>query len=99
MIFPLQLIFLFRKISQNRKMNERQIMDLLRAGRVRLPPLSLEFTPAAGSDRADAIANVRWGDDRWSFAVEVKARSTPKYLKEAILMAREASSPPTTLRS
>ena len=78
-------------------MNGRQIMDLLRAGRVRLPPLSLEFTPAAGSDRADAIANVRWGDDRWSFAVEVKARSTPKYLKEAILMAREASSPPSTL--
>ncbi|GMR24118.1 MAG: hypothetical protein BMS9Abin37_2619 [Acidobacteriota bacterium] len=78
-------------------MKERQIMDLLRSGRVRLPPLALEFTPTEGYDRANAIADVRWGDDRWSFAVEVKARSTPKYLKEAILMAKEASSPPSTL--
>jgi hypothetical protein len=96
-IFPIAAIFLVRKIDYTGKMKERQIMDLMRAGRVRLPPLSIEFTPTAGYDGADATADVRWGDDRWSFAVEVKARSSPKYVKEAILMAREASSPPSTL--
>jgi len=60
----------------------KEMLDLLRRGKVELPPLSLRLIEAEprrdGLRRADAMVEASWGGKKARFLVECKALSTPK---------------------
>lgn len=60
----------------------KEMLDLLRRGKVELPPLSLrliEAEPRTGATRrSDALVEASWRGKRTRFLVECKALSTPK---------------------
>lgn len=70
------------------------------AGRLSLPPVSLRVvdwqSASARSARADATVEATWEGQTASFSAEIKQRSIPKLLREAIAKARETASPPET---
>ena len=68
------------------------ILDALRTGRVKLPPLDIKLAgiePEEDARRPDAYVDVRWGDSHFRFVVEIKSRATPKVVREAARQVRE----------
>ena len=77
-------------------MTESQVLQAFSKGRPVLPPLEVKVTGtelrARGTPtRVDAAVAVSWDGDRYEFAAEVKARSVPKVLTEAIADARRCA--------
>ncbi len=76
---------------------EKDLLKRLENGQIALPPLVLAVSPhetQAVEDRAtkaDAIIQVSWGDQQEDFAVEFKAGSTPKIIREAMYRVRAAA--------
>ncbi|HUU22653.1 MAG TPA: hypothetical protein VM389_08975 [Phycisphaerae bacterium] len=77
---------------------ETDILARLMAGEVSLPPVALRvlgFEPAGGGRvRAEAFIEASWEGQVVRFLVEAKALATPKALRQAIAVARDAASPP-----
>jgi len=79
---------------------ESDILARIEAGELLLPPAELcvlRIEPAAeGRARADALIEARWRGQSARLFAEVKRLATPKALQQAIVMARDAASPPET---
>ncbi|MGH9463682.1 MAG: hypothetical protein ACRD1X_20970 [Vicinamibacteria bacterium] len=73
-------------------MNEQEILSMIRAGQVRLPPLEVRLGPKPAPRAGDARLEVVWSGKRYPFVAALKARSTPKILRAALLEARRAAS-------
>lgn len=74
--------------------SEKEIVRQLEEGSLQIPPLKLRLSSrieGAGESGADAIVQVSWGKQREEFAVEFKAQSTPKVLREAMYRVRAAA--------
>ena len=86
------LIFSTEKIASIRKMlQEVDILEALRAGEVRLPPLEVElvgvepeFGSVRESGRPDAFVDVRWRERVVRFVAELKVQATPKMFRAAL---------------
>ncbi len=80
--------------------SEINILDWIQGGKLSLPPAELraiEIEPIGrAGPLADAIIEASWKDESLQFMVEVKKLATPKMLRQAIVMARDAASPPQT---
>ena len=74
-----------------------EMIELLREGKVSLPPLTfrtLERRPEVGGDRIfDALIEASWRDNRAKFAVECKSISTPKAFQDGLNRLKLASFP------
>jgi hypothetical protein len=81
-----------RKISTRKEM-----IDLLRSGKVVLPPLSfrvLKDRPETTKDRGfDALVGASWRGSTAKFAVECKFLSTPKAFKDGLNLLKTESFP------
>ena len=89
---------MIKKMERIRKMpTEREMIEQLRSGKVSLPPLSLRFLEedleAGGSLRFDAVVEISWRKSMEKFAVECKARSTPKAFQDGLNMLKTSSLP------
>ena len=73
-------------------MTEQQILDMIRAGEVRLPPVEVRLRLKPARRAGDARLDVVWSGKRYPFVAKLKARSTPKVLRAALLEARGAAS-------
>lgn len=75
----------------------KEMLDLLRRGRVELPPLSLrliEAEPQAGATRrSDALIEASWRGKKARFLVECKALSTPKAFQAGLNQLKAAPLP------
>jgi hypothetical protein len=75
----------------------KEMHDLLRRGRVELPPLSLrliEAEPQAGATRrSDALIEASWRGKKARFLVECKALSTPKAFQAGLNQLKAAPLP------
>lgn len=68
-----------------------EAIQRLRSGKVRLPPLSIEVLEAPAFKEGlelDALLRLGWQGESFTFAVEYKARATPKALSNAIFETR-----------
>jgi hypothetical protein len=88
-IFLKMNIFLFRKMTEFRKMpTEREMIEKLRRGQVSLPPLSFRLlkseVKSGQNRRIDALVEVSWGKSKAKFAVECKSLSTPKAFQDGL---------------
>lgn len=70
---------------------ESDILEAIRSGELRYPPLAIQLTAIMpllrGNERAvqpDAFLEIRWNGRVFEFAAEVKADATPKALRAAI---------------
>ncbi len=73
--------------------SEKEIIRKFEEGGVSLPPLQLRLSSrkeGAGDSGADATIEVCLGEQREEFAVEFKAQSTPRVLREAMYRVRAA---------
>jgi len=74
---------------------EKEIIELIRRGKVPFPPLSiclLQIEPVINkSCQADAIIEVLWGKKKARFLVEIKSISTPKAFQSAINQLKSLS--------
>ena len=77
-------------------MKARDVLAVIRKGNLSLPPVEFGDLREVDSGSADALLRARWNGREWQFAVEVKPRSTPKTLREAVQTIQAASSPPRT---
>jgi len=79
---------------------ESDILARIEAGELLLPPAELcvlRIEPAAeGRARADGLIEARWRGQSARLFAKVKRLATPKALQQAIVMARDAASPPET---
>ena len=80
----------------NGKMKERDILDAIRTGNLSLPPIEFGDIREDANGSLDALLQARWNGQEWQFAVEVRARSTPKTLRDAIQSIQTVSFPPRT---
>ena len=75
----------------------KEMLDLLRRGRVELPPLSLRLIEAelqAGATRrTDALIEASWRGKKARFLVECKALSTPKAFQAGLNQLKAAPLP------
>jgi hypothetical protein len=75
----------------------KEMLDLLRRGRVELPPLSLhliEAKPRVGAvRRSDALLEASWRGKKARFLVECKALSTPKAFQTGVNQLKAAPLP------
>lgn len=82
----------FRKIP-----SEREMLDLLRRGKVSLPPLTfriLEGQPEVCENRfIDALVETSWRENVAKFAVECKAISTPKVFQGGLNLLKSLALP------
>ena len=79
----------------NRKViKETEMMEMLREGRVSLPPLVIRFLkdqPETWFGRyLDALVEVSWGKQAVKFMVEMKSQSTPKVFQDAVGIVKAA---------
>jgi hypothetical protein len=77
--------------------SEREIVELLRQGKVQLPPLSFsveEVDAATEDSRIDAFVRLDWGSRRYRFVAECKRLWTPKAVSEMISQIRRYARPP-----
>lgn len=91
-------IFLFKKMTDSRKITEKEMLEQLRRGQISLPPLSLRFLeqePRIGATRLDAMLEAKWQGNKMRFAVECKALSTPKTFQNAINLLKSLNFPKT----
>lgn len=77
-------------------MKERDILDVIRAGDLSLPPVELSDLRAIMTESMDGLLQARWNGRGWQFAIKVRARSTPKTLRDAIQSMESVSLPPRT---
>ena len=83
-------IFLIRKTYKYRKMiTEIKILEELRAGNVALPPFVLKYLGTERQNRVedrvtDIFIELSWEREKIRFAVEIKARFTPKVFQNAL---------------
>ena len=77
-------------------MKEVDVLVAIRTGNLSLAPVEFGDMREVDSGSADALLRARWNGREWQFAVEVKARSTPKTLREAVQTIQAAASPPRT---
>lgn len=89
-------VFLRRKTVVIRKTpSELEIVELLRQGRVQLPPLSLSVETVGATDSTlDAFVRLEWGSRRYRFVAECKRLWTPKAVSDAISQVRRYARPP-----
>lgn len=88
-IFLKSGIFLIRKPEVFRKMiTEKSIIEQLKTGEIELPPLKIRFIESDpiidGTRLFDVLVDLTWQDQQIRFAVECKAASTPKILRDAL---------------
>lgn len=93
-VFQETAVFLHTKMPINRKMlTEMDILELVCEGKLDFPPLTIVWLarePALEGDwRVDASVELLWGDRRYLFAVECKARSTPKVFRQTLETMRQ----------
>lgn len=76
------------------------ILDRIQGGELSLPPAELRVLDAdpaeEGRARTDVVIEARWEGQCARFLAEVSKLATPKVLRQAIAMARDAASPPET---
>lgn len=77
-------------------MRERDVLDAIYAGNLSLPPIEFVGIREAVNNTVGALLEARWNGRTWQFAVDVKARSTPKTLRDAIRSIQAVSLPPRT---
>ena len=94
---PVWAIFLHWKMTHNRKMNQSEITGSIRTGGLSLPPLSVEFSPESDPKGPEARVDISWNGSSYRFAAEIKARSNPRTLLNAVEQALRMASPPETL--
>jgi hypothetical protein len=73
---------------------EKEMVLRLARGQIALPPLVLQLAARETKNKnnqADAVVWGSWGRQREKFAVEFKALSTPKILREAIYRVKAAA--------
>lgn len=79
----------------------KEMLDLLRRGKVELPPLSLRLIeaefPTNGLRRSDALVEAFWRGKRARFMVECKALSTPKAFQAGLNQLKAAPVPKSRL--
>ena len=97
-IFLKSDIFLNRKIAINRKIpNQKEMINLLRSGKVVLPPLSfrvLKDKPETAKNIGfDLLVEASWRGSTVRFAVECKALSTPKVFKTGLNLLKTETLP------
>lgn len=66
---------------------EADVLSRLRSGGVSFRPLELQWSIRA-SGGADAVLHASWQGVRYRFVAEVKSRSTPKVVAEAVMQAK-----------
>jgi hypothetical protein len=90
LIFLRLAVFLIEKMFENRKtISESDILVRLNSGQLQLPPLT--FRPAAIEPKGaaiDMIVEAAWKGQQAVFAVESKAYSTPRMLRDAAAQAK-----------
>jgi len=68
---------------------ERDILDRLNGGQLEFPPLTFQPVSVEPKDRnIDMIIEAAWKDQRAVFAIECKASSTPRTLRDAAAQAK-----------
>lgn len=67
---------------------EADMLSRLQAGEVTIAPLQVKWKASLLAKGPDATAIVTWGGKRFRFAAELKSRSIPKFLSEAVRQAR-----------
>jgi len=76
---------------------EKEMMELLRSGKVSLPPLAFRFLKdkpkAGGSRRFDALVEASWREFTARFVMECKALSTPKAFQDGLNLLKTSSLP------
>jgi hypothetical protein len=81
-------IFLNKKIKGFKKMpTEKEIIELLRRGKVSLPPLAfkmVELPEKEGKQTTDALLETSWQGKKATFAVKCKSLSTPKMFQNGL---------------
>ena len=77
-------------------MKEVDVLVAIRTGNLSLAPVEFGDMREVYSGSADALLRARWNGREWQFTVKVKARSTPKTLREAVQTIQAAASPPRT---
>jgi len=82
----------------NRKIpNQKEMINLLRSGKVVLPPLSFRFlkdkTATKKNSGFDVLVEASWGGSTVRFAVECKAFSTPKAFKAGLNLLKTETLP------
>jgi hypothetical protein len=78
---------------------ETDILERVRAGELSLPPAELrilDIEPAAGRSAADAIIEAIWESQSVRFLAQFSRLATPKALRQAIALVKNAASPPET---
>ena len=84
-------------IEYRKTPNEREMLDLLRTGKVSLPPLTfrmLEGQPkVCDNGFFDAIVETSWREKVARFAVECKAISTPKVFQNGLNVLKSLALP------
>ena len=74
---------------ENRKIpSEKDILFRLTSGQLELPPLTLRPIPAEPNREVDMIVQATWKGQQAIFAVECKAFSTPRALRDAVAQAK-----------
>ncbi len=87
--FPGLPAFLIKKMTENRKIpSEKDILFRLTSGQLELPPLTLRPISAEPNREVDMIVQATWKGQQATFAVECKAFSTPRALRDAVAQAK-----------
>ena len=77
-------------------MSIADILNLLRRGEVRLPPLTFRLLTKSRPAGTDALIETLWKGRRYRFIADIKSRSAPKYIRAGIATACEKAKPPKT---
>ena len=79
---------------------ETDILERIRGGGLALPPAVITVveteSPTAGGGIADFLVEAQWGSERCRFVAGAKKVATPRTVQQAMLRARNMSSPPET---
>ena len=76
-------------MTENRKIPpEKDILFRLSSGQFDFPPLTLRPVPVEPGREVDMIVQATWKGQQTTFAVECKALSTPRALRDAVAQAK-----------
>lgn len=70
-------------------MKEAQVLAKIRSGELRLAPFSFDLIETGNG--ADALLEANWAGQRWRFIAEIKSRSTPRTIRDAMESVRRAA--------
>jgi len=71
--------------------SEQEIIKQLENGEINVDPLKLSWFEKGKLKRIDGLLRVKWENTEVKFAVEVKAKFTPKSITQAIYLIKEAA--------